>query len=312
MAGPFPIDFDVTAALPAAAVDGRKATISAWLFLPDRLPDRPVAMVLTAGGSYDKRYHHAVIPGRPGYSAAEHLAALGNVVLLADHLGVGGSTRLPDQQQATRQVVAAANHAAAMQFFDRLAAGTLHEGLGPVAGFARIGGGHSMGGMQTIVQQAGHRTYDGVMIIGYTAEGVHFTMGGKKQRAADFLPAGAAPDYSTNARAALHEGFHWEDVPADVIAADDLLAVETPTSIGFDSIRTRIVAEEAGRIDVPVFICLGERDVSPDPHAEPAYYRGSSDVTLMILPRSGHCQSFAGTRQHMWDRMSNWASAVAR
>jgi alpha-beta hydrolase superfamily lysophospholipase len=313
MPGPIPLSFDVTDALPAEATEGRRIFISAWLFFPDdlaRLGERPTAMTLGAGGSYDKRYHHAVIEGHPGYSAAEHLAALGNIVLLHDHLGVGESTRLPQQPNATRQVVALANHAAAVQFHERLRSGALHAGLPPLPDFVRIGGGHSMGGMLTIIQQALHRSHDGVMVIGYTAEGVHFTMNGQKLRAADFVPA-ESPDYTRNERAPLHEGFHWDDVPAAVIAADDAMAVETPACIGLDSIRTQIVKAEAAAIDVPVYICLGERDVSPDPHAEPSYYRASRDVTLHILPRSGHCQSFASTRREMWERMHHWSRWVA-
>jgi hypothetical protein len=313
MPGPIPISFDVTDALPAEAAEGRRIGIACWLFFPDdlaKLGARPAAITLGAGGSYDKRYHHAVIAGREGYSAAEHLAALGNVVLLHDHLGVGESTRLPQQRNATRQVVALAGHAAAAQFYDRLRTGDLHPDLPALADVVRIGGGHSMGGMLAIIQQAEHRTYDGLMVIGYTAEGVHFTMGGEKRRAADFIPP-ESPDYTRNDRAALHEGFHWEDVPADVIAADDALAVETPACIGLDSIRTHIVKAEAARIEAPVYICLGERDVSPDPHAEPAYYGASPDVTLHILPRSAHCQSFASTRRLMWDRIHWWSRWIA-
>jgi len=313
MPGPFPVAFDVTDAVPEDARAGARVAISGWLFFPDdlgRLGEKAVAMVLGAGGSYDKRYHHAQIDGFPGYSAAEYLASLGAIVLLNDHLGVGESSRLPDQRKATRHVVAQAGAAAAEQFFQRLRAGGLHPGLPPIADFARIGGGHSMGGMLAILQQAAHRPYDGVMVIGYTADGVHFTMNGQKLRAADFIPADG-PDYTRNDRAPLHEGFHWEDVPAEVIRADDAMAVETPACIGLDSIRTGVVREEAARIEAPVYICLGERDVSPDPHAEPGFYRASPDVTLHILPRSGHCQSFAGTRRQMWDRMHHWSRGVA-
>lgn len=312
MTNPIAIDFDVTDALPADAVGEARVTISGWLFLPGTpaYPVKPAAIVLIAGGSYDKRYHHVQVPGRDGYSAAEHLAALGNIVLLTDHLGVGQSTRLPDQKKATRYVVARANHAAVAQFRQKLAEGTLHPSLPAMTDVTVIGGGHSMGGMQTIIQQARHRSYDGVMVIGYTADGVHFTMNGRKLRAADFIPD-ESPDYTTNDRAALHEGFHWEDVPHDVVAADDALAVETPACVGLDSIRTGIVRPEAAAIDVPVYICLGERDVSPDPHAEPAFYHNSPDVTLHILPRSGHCQSFASTRHAMWDRMHRWSQGVA-
>lgn len=313
MPGPIPLSFDVTDALPAAATEGRRIAIDCWLFFPadlGLLGDRPAAITLGSGGSYDKRYHHAVIEGRAGYSAAEHLASLGNIVLLHDHLGVGGSSRLPQQRNAIRQIVALANHAATAQFYEKLGSGDLHPDLPAITDFVRIGGGHSMGGMLVIIQQSEHRSYDGVMVIGYTAEGVHFTMNGRKLRAADFIPA-ESPDYTRNDRAQLHEGFHWPDVPADVIAADDAMATETPAGIGLDSIRTHIVKADAERIETPVYICLGERDVSPAPHAEPAYYPASRDVTLHILPRSGHCHSFAGTRRQMWDRIHHWSRTVA-
>jgi len=65
------------------------------------------------------------VPGREGYSAAEALAARGHVVILADHLGIGESSRLPTQKKATRQIVALANHAAVSEIYRRLAAGTL-------------------------------------------------------------------------------------------------------------------------------------------------------------------------------------------
>jgi pimeloyl-ACP methyl ester carboxylesterase len=312
--GPISIRFNVTNGLPAGVTDGRNITIAAWLFWPDDLTllgKRPVTMTLLNGGSYDKRYFHVQLPGRSGYSAAEHLAARGNIVLLTDHLGVGESSRLASQKKGTRQIAALANKLAVSQFYDRLTAGELHPLLPSIRDFAKFGGGHSMGGMQTIVQQAEYPIYDAVMILGYTAVGVHLTMGGKRLRAADLIPPGESPDYSANDRAPMHEIFHWEDVPQDVVAADDALAVETPAGIGMDSIRTRIVANDAARITVPVYICLGERDVSPNPHAEPAYYRNSMDIMLHILPKSGHCQNFAGTRHQMWDRMHHWAQCVA-
>jgi hypothetical protein len=41
-----------------------------------------------------------------------------------------------------------------------------------------------------------------------------------------------------------------------------------------------VVAEEAAAIDVPVLIACGERDVVPDPWAEPPAYRSSHDVSV--------------------------------
>jgi len=312
--GPVELEFDVTGALPAEITRGQRIAISAWAFFPDdpaKLGTLPVTITLLSGGSYDKRYHHAVIPGHPGYSAAEHLAALGNVVLLADHLGVGGSSRLPDQKQATRHIVALAMHAAVTQFHERLAAGNLHPALPPIARCLRVGGGHSMGAMMTVIQQAEHRSHDAILFLGYTTQGVHFFHGQTRVRAADHIPQGEVPDYSRNAREDQRYNFHWHDVPAEVIAADDAMAVETPSCIGLDSIRLGIIAKEAARIDVPVFFGNGERDVSPDPRAEPAAFAACDDFTLFLLPGSAHCQTFAGTRHLFWNRIHLWARALA-
>jgi hypothetical protein len=312
--GPIPLSFDVTSALPEDVTGGLPTRIAAWLFVPDDLSllgQRPVSMVLLAGGSYDKRYFHFEVPGREGYSCAEYLAGKGNIVLVADHLGVSESTRVPDQKKATRRIVARAMDAASREFHARLAEGTLHPSLPPLANVFHVGGGHSMGAMLTTIQQANHRTWDAIMFLGYTADGVHFTMGGRKLRAADVAPMdGPFPDYTWNDRAPLHEGFHWDDVPPDVIALDDTLAVETPSEIGVISIHTGIIREEAARIDVPMFFSNGERDVSADLHGEPHYFPNCPDFTLHFLPHSGHCHNFAGTRHRQWDRMDRWAKSL--
>jgi alpha-beta hydrolase superfamily lysophospholipase len=311
--GPIPLSFDVAAALPADVTEGRPTEIAAWLFLPDDLAllgPRPVTMVLLAGGSYDKRYWHVEVPGHSGYSAAEHLAGLGNVVLIADHLGVGESTRVPRQKKATRFVAAQAMDAAVRQFHERLARGALVDGLPAIPDFARIGGGHSMGAMLTVIQQARHRTHEAIMVLGYTADGVHTTRDGQRIRTADLIPPGEGPDYPVPDRAPLHEAFHWHDVPGDVIAADDAIAVPTPSALGLTAIATGVIREEAARIDVPVYFCNGERDVSPDLHAEPGYFRACSDFTLQCLPDSAHCHNFASTRHILWNRMHSWSRTL--
>jgi hypothetical protein len=68
-----------------------------------------------------------------------------------------------------------------------------------------------------------------------------------------------------------------------------------------------VIREEAGLIDVPIYFCNGERDVSPDLHAEPSYFRACTDFTLQCLPHSAHCHNFASTRHVLWDRMHRWS-----
>jgi alpha-beta hydrolase superfamily lysophospholipase len=311
--GPFPLRLDVTDALPRAVAGSDRMSIAAWLFVPERVApsDPPAVISLLNGGTYDKRYFHVEIPGHPGYSMAEHLCALGDVVILLDHLGVGESSRAADQMLVTRQVAALANHAAMLQIYERLKSGDLHPSLPALPRFRRVGGGHSMGGMQTITQQAEFGTYDAVAILGYTAIGVHLTVAGALVSADPGELDRSQTDYSLRDRSFLRSTFHWEDVPAEVLAADDALLVEVPYVLSAQSITAGIVAEDAARIATPVYICLGERDVSPDPHAEPALYRRSQDITLHILPRSAHCENFASTRAVMWDRLHAWSRSLA-
>lgn len=308
MIEPVDLRIDVSAALPAAITGGEPLEIALWLFLPDRLPERPAVISLLNGGTYDRRYFHFDVPGRSDYSCAEYLRARGHIVVLPDHLGIGASGRAKDQMQATRHVCAAANHVALEQVYASLAQGTLVPGLPPVPAFFKAGGGHSMGGFQTITQQAAHGTFDACLILGYTAFGVHLSVGGQPISADPGELDLTQPDYAKRDRAFLRSTFHWDDVPEDVIAVDDSLLVEVPYVLSTQSITEGIVREDAARIAVPIYINLGERDVSPDPHAEPGFYRASRDITLHILPRSGHCQNFANSRIEMYDRIDRWIS----
>lgn len=308
---PITVRIDVTAALPPEVCEGATIEIAAWVFPPDpaKVAEVPSTIVLLNGGSYDKRYFHFKVPGRSDYSAAEALAERGHLVIVPDHLGISDSSRLPTQKKATRQVVALANHAAVSEIYRRLKAGTLDPSIAAMPRFLKVGGGHSMGGFQTITQQAEFATYDRVMILGYTAIGVHLSIGGELI-SADRPYEESLGDYWLLDHAGIAESFHWNDVPADVLKVDEALAVEVPQMISNGSTRMGVVSEDAGKIAVPVYICLGERDVSPRPHDEPGYYTASSDVTLHILPRSGHCQSFASTRMDMIDRIDSWIRSI--
>ena len=298
---------DVTDALPAEVTQGSRVSIAAWMFAPPtltRIDGKPAVIALLNGGTYDKRYFHFEVPGEKGYSCAEALRDQGFIVVLLDHLGVGESSRVPSERSATRQVAALANHVAVEEIYARLRAGALDPAIPPLPDFLKVGGGHSMGGFQTITQQAEHRTYDRVLILGYTAIGDQL------------VPADRGPispdeaDYVRVDRAALHKTYHWDDVAPAVIAVDDSLAVDVPCVLSRQSTMMGIVGADAAKIDVPVYICLGERDVSPDPHAEPACYKASPDITLHILPRSGHCQNFATTRGEMYARIGGWIRSV--
>ena len=102
---PTTVEVDVTDAVP---LEGPQR-VSTWVFTPEAPAPRVPLLFCLPGGSYTKGYWHLEVPGRAGYSFAEHFAAQGMLVIAVDHLGTGESTRHPRAVDLTPDVVAAAN-----------------------------------------------------------------------------------------------------------------------------------------------------------------------------------------------------------
>jgi pimeloyl-ACP methyl ester carboxylesterase len=118
--------------------------------------------------------------------------------------------------------------------------------------------------------------------------------------------AGELDDHVLMDRTMMHPHFYWDDVPAEVIAADDLTNTVSPGICGLSSIIPFIASDHAGRITCPVFIGLGERDSTCDHHREPLAYFSSNDITFFLLPGSAHCHNTATTRLQLWERLGGW------
>ena len=69
---------------------------------------------------------------------------------------------------------------------------------------------------------------------------------------------------------------------------------------------------EASQIEVPVLVVVGERDVCPNPWAEPSAYWSSRDVSLYVVPCMAHMHNFASTRELLWRRLDLWSRSVAQ
>jgi pimeloyl-ACP methyl ester carboxylesterase len=165
--------------------------------------------------------------------------------------------------------------------------------------------GTSMGGMLLLEQQARHRTFDGITVMGYSA--VHTQL---CTPPVHWSPPAA---YTEHPNRDLFYTLYWDDVPSEVIAADQALSIVPPVGAvreggGYRAaMAPGCVADAVDSIDVPVLIALGERDTCPDPHAEVSAYARSADVSLFIVPRAGHAPSVANTRQLLWNRIDSWA-----
>jgi pimeloyl-ACP methyl ester carboxylesterase len=253
------------------------------------------------------------------------MTAQGFVVVAADHLGVGASSKPADGDQVNFETMSAAAASSVVQLRALLAGGSVEFGGRPRPEVPVIGVGHSLGACLTLVTQARHRCYDAVALLGFTH--------GQKEVAVTAVSAaerepvddddqlretaieqaraffGDAWDdvYGSMPREPHHAWLHDPDVAAAVIAADDAKAAAWPRQPYVEALMAGHSARFAAEVDCNVFLGFGEHDVPPVPHADVAYYPRSRDVTLYVLPDSAHCHNFASTRTQLWDRIGLWA-----
>jgi pimeloyl-ACP methyl ester carboxylesterase len=325
----FDLRVDVTGSLGL----GEELYTAVTVFLPDSVEGSPTVWFGYPGGGFGRRYYD--ICRRPDYSQARYHASRGEVFVACDHLAVGDSAIPKDLLSLSYEQIAAANHATAVEVVHRLADGRVGSSIGPVEARAVVAMGQSMGGCLLTVQQANHRTFDGVAMLGWS--GIHTSFpspdgdritypmpprGTDLAPIADQLLGVVAPEEDQ-----FRFCFHYPDEDPELMEADlasyrpysDVARGDESTPWGSATVppcaitmmTEGAVAKEAAAIDVPVFIGAGERDVVPDPWAEPAAYRASRYVTVSVTPRMAHMHNFAHTRHELWARLSAFASAVA-
>ncbi len=327
------------------------AVVCATIVLPDPadLPDHPVVCVALPSSSYARGYYTCELPGagQDGGQSAQGAfhAARGWIFVALDWLGCAeGSATAIDPEDLGYEALTAAAHAAQAEIVLRLANGVLAPGYPPVGRPCVIGIGQSLGGALLIAQQARHASFDGIAVLGFSAIHSHPATppGGspvvvawypRDARAQDCLAplnaaalTAASSTGATQAQAAweaLAWGFHYDDVPIEVVEQDlahyegiaraldgdgatpspPWYARRTPRRAARSTLTPGIVAPEAAAITVPVLAAMGERDLVPDPRAEPRAYPSARSVDLFVCPRMGHVHNMAGTRALLWQRI---------
>jgi alpha-beta hydrolase superfamily lysophospholipase len=331
---------EVTTDVTEAAGLGEPLRTRATVVLPDAsaVPERPVVCFGFPGGGYSRQYFTFDMPGADGGGEAGWHATRGWVFVACDHLFVGESDAPSDPSALTFERVAAANHATVEHVTDLLRTGSLADGWPPVTDATRLGIGQSMGGCLTIVQQGQLGTYDGIGILGFSGiqtvlwmppgspeVDMPFVVRGSEipvlsQPAAEAVTPAMAPGADELPRST--PGFHYDDVPRDIVEADmigypanrrssPVWASATVPPCAVTMLSPGVVAPEAASVRVPVLVAAGERDVVPDPRAEPRAYPRSPDVTVHVCPRMAHMHNFAGTRERFWQRIHSWGDGVA-
>ena len=325
---------------------------------PELLPDRPIVCFARPSSSYTRAYYPADLPGAgTGAQAAFH-AARGWIFVALDTLGCAdGGFASADPDLLDYPLLAASAAAAEQEILLRLANGVLAAGYPPVNQPVVIGAGLALGAALAIYQQAHHRSYDGLAVLGFSAIHSHpatppggqpVTVGWYPRDAplehcreplnSPALAAAEAAGRSGAAWAALAWGFHYDDVPRDVVETDlrhygavggyadaiaqgsgpgdtraSWFARRTPERAARSTLTPGIVATEAAALTVPVLVAMGERDLVPDPAAEPKAYGAAPSVDLFVCPRMGHVHNMAGTRALLWERIDlfgQWCASL--
>jgi alpha-beta hydrolase superfamily lysophospholipase len=277
---------------------------------------RPLVACCFAGGGMTSGYF-SLVSGDPAtdtgpasYDMAARLAAAGIVVVLVDHLATGGSDTPEDPWTLVPETVADVDAAAATR---AVAALGLADPL-------VVGVGHSMGAMLLAYQQARHRPYDGLVMLGHAGRGMPEVLG------PDELAVAGDPDAVRAAIGALVKARFGQplqppgrgaqallvgpDLSERALAALRGCAAPLINLCGLTSMIPGAHDHVLTAVDVPVLLGLAEHDIARPAHETPSRYPASRDVTLFVLPGAHHNANVAPRRAELWERVVAWIAQL--
>ena len=286
----------------------RGLEVAADVFLPAGEGAPAAAFFCLPGGGLHRGYFDLAAEGR---SFARALAARGFAVVTIDSLGWGESSRPSDGFALVPEAIAAANARAV----DALA-GEL-DARWP--GLPRIGVGHSLGALLAIVQQAEHESFDALVLLGASTRGLRVVLSDEELAYAD-RPEAARAELVRLARK-RSGGEAWFELPKAARAGAifngnaDPAALAAMRKVGCEVVSVPALfsmipgssAPWAARLRVPVFLGIGERDITGPPHEVPASFPASPDVTLHVLAGAGHSHFAFPSCERLFERVANWA-----
>jgi pimeloyl-ACP methyl ester carboxylesterase len=313
-----PFDVDVSDVVPFPGPH----ILRGWVQAPTGLDPEVEHHVFfcLAGGKCSTGYFDLRPDGIDGYSMAAHLVEHGQIVVAFDHLGIGASSGVEDIMRVTPWVAAAANDKAHRYVLEALRSGTVTPDILPLDSTVAIGVGHSMGGMLLCIEQANFAFFDAIATFGHGGDGLpgfltedelHWTpdLPDAEGRLVELTRIRADAEPQTSHRL-LPGSFLPRDLPDSVRAAFVKQQTDLLLTCGLMSMIPGGTDREKSSVTTPVFLALGDHDLTKDLTGSVAHYSASPDITLYVLYDSPHCHNQAHTRVELWNRLLGWACSL--
>jgi pimeloyl-ACP methyl ester carboxylesterase len=273
-----------------------------------------------AGGGSSTAYFDLQVDGLAGYSMADYLTARGAMVAAFDHPGVGASDPVPDLFEITPSIAARCHARAVREVVSLLGEGALVPGLDPLVHPKVVGVGHSMGGLVAAVQQSEFRSFEALVTLGHSGFGLpevlteaELALSGQagdllklEHRIADLARTRFNQPSEVPRRQPAQGVFFAADVPPEVMSAFSHHAVPLLPTCGLAAMIPHSAGSQLASIDVPLLLCFGDQDLTGRPLDVVVAYPSATDVTVYVLPQSGHCHNQASGRTRLWGHILDW------
>ncbi len=301
---PVSVRVDVGPVLPGQG----SLAVAADIFVPNAPPR--VLLFCLPGGGVNRQYFNM---GGPGNSFAQAMLAHDAVVVTLDHLGVGDSDEPDDRFCLTADNLMRANTRACAAIRQGLCDGTLDPLLPPLNPPLSIGVGHSMGAMLTVVQHAANPTHAALALLCFSTRGLPEVLTDAEKLAA------TAPDHGRSQAEHLARTRFVGDPSAQAPrpegtspAAAALAPVQDKMlqTSAMQSMLPNNVSAEAALIDVPIYLGVGERDITGRPHRIPASFPACRDIALYVVQGAGHHPFVAAKRHDFFAHIGDWVDTI--
>lgn len=298
--------------------------IAVSLYVPQALAQPALVLCCVPGGGMNRGYYDLVTAeGDTRASLAHQMAARGFIVMTLDSPGLGESDKPADCYLLSPALIAQALGEAMDAVLAQLREGHAVPGLAALPALRSVGLGHSMGGLLTILSQAQRARHAALIVLGFATAGLPQFM---TTSAKALIGDRAAIDAQLEALS--RKMFGNVQYPRPMKAANgaelygssttepDVVAALKPCVEGILPQPAQLslfpgnVAAEAATIDVPVYIGVGDKDMTGKADDIPLAFTASPAVHLQVLPQTGHSHFLFPSRTALFDGIARWLADV--